>query len=292
MVVFAPAHPVGKAEGHRQLHLVFRLVLAVAAAALRLPELDGGERPVAGELRHIVDDAVFIAELRLLEAGVRLVSEQEGHAVVDDRLPLDRVGIVFERDVDVGEDREVGPPADLRAGGAAAGLLLLKAADILPVLEMQGVFKAVAVDLHVHVFGGILGRAEPQPVEAEGVFVALPLVGLVFAARIELAEDELPVVALLPLVVVHRDAPAEILDLDRLVAVAGDEDLVPVPLARLVDRVGENLKHRVLAALQPVRAEDYPRALAYPVGALEGGNTLVAVIGGPFFWHLPASVFL
>ena len=35
----------------------------------------------------------------------------------------------------------------------------------LPVLEMQGVFKAVAVDLHVHVFGGILGRAEPQPVE-------------------------------------------------------------------------------------------------------------------------------
>ena len=52
---------------------------------------------------------------------------------------------------------------------------------------------------------------------------------------------------------------------------------IAVPLARLVDGVGQNFKHRVFAALQPVRAEDDRRALAHAVRALQGRNAVIAV---------------
>lgn len=49
-------------------------------------------------------------------------------------------------------------------------------------------------------------------------------------------------------------------------------------LARFVDGVRKDLKDGVLAAVQPVRAEDDARALAHAVRALEGRDALVAVI--------------
>ena len=49
-------------------------------------------------------------------------------------------------------------------------------------------------------------------------------------------------------------------------------------LARFVDGVRKDLEHGVLAAVQPVRAEDDGRALAHTVRALEGRDALVAVI--------------
>ena len=48
-------------------------------------------------------------------------------------------------------------------------------------------------------------------------------------------------------------------------------------LARLVDRVRENFKHRVLAALQPVRAEDDAWTLAHALRALEHRDAIVAI---------------
>ena len=66
--------------------------------------------------------------------------------------------------------------------------------------------------------------------------------------------------------VYKRQAPAKVLHLDGLILVPGDDDQVAVALPGLVDGVGEDLEHRVLAALQPVRAENHPGPLPHPVG--------------------------
>ena len=66
-------------------------------------------------------------------------------------------------------------------------------------------------------------------------------------------------------------------DFDRAVRIARGDDLGAVSLSCLVDRVGQDLKDRVLAALQSVRAEDNARALAHTVRALQRGDAFVAV---------------
>ena len=154
----------------------------------------------------------------------------------------------------------------------------------LPFFEVQVVAAAVAPDGHVHVFGSVLRGAGAQAVEAQGVFVIAAVGVLVLAAGVELAKDQLPVEALLDGVPVQRAAAAEVLHLDRAVLEGGQGDLVAVALARLIDGVGEDLENGMLAAVQPVRAEDDARALADAVGALELGDAVVAV-GYAVFCH-------
>ena len=61
-------------------------------------------------------------------------------------------------------------------------------------------------------------------------------------------------------------------------------------LARFVDGVGEDLKDGVLAAVQPVRAEDDGRALAHTGRSLERRDALVAVIRFFCFCHWGFSI--
>ena len=84
--------------------------------------------------------------------------------------------------------------------------------------------------------------------------------------------------------------PAEILHTDGAVLIAGDGDQIAVTLARLVDGIGKDLKNRVLAAVQPVGAEDDGRALADAVGAFKQDDALVAVLFCLTFGH--AVIFL
>ena len=76
-------HAVGEAAADAQLHLVLGLVLAVAAAALGIPEHRLSQGVLAGQLRHIVGNAVFVDEvLRLKLAVFQLVAEAEGHLLM------------------------------------------------------------------------------------------------------------------------------------------------------------------------------------------------------------------
>ena len=169
MVVLDDVHLVGEAAGHTELHLVFRLVRPVPALLLRLPEHRGRQAPLAGQLRHIVHDAVFVEELRLFEpTRLCLVPEPEGDPGVHHRLALHHVGEVLRRDGDVREHVQVGKPAGAGAGfsGLALGQGRLPQLphDLAP-LKVQGVFKAVPPDGDVHVPGGVLGGAGTQSVE-------------------------------------------------------------------------------------------------------------------------------
>ncbi len=108
--------------------------------------------------------------------------------------------------------------------------------DVLPLFKVEVILEAVPENLHVHVFRGVLGGAGTQAVKAQGVFV-IPL-GVILAPGVELAEDQLPVIALLLGVVVHRAAPTEVLDLDGAIGVLGEDNFFPVAGAGLVDGVG------------------------------------------------------
>ena len=75
-------------------------------------------------------------------------------------------------------------------------------------------------------------------------------------------------------------------------AMSGDDDGVAVALPRLVDGVGEDLKHRMLAALQVIGAKNNGRALTHPILPLQHGDAGIAVLFLLFCCHnsLPAIV--
>ena len=88
--------------------------------------------------------------------------------------------------------------------------------------------EAVAVDVGGHPLTGILGGAQAQTVQAQAEIIVAAALG-VFAAGVQLAKDQVPVPALLGLVVVNGDAAAKILDLDDVVREQRDIDAVAWP---------------------------------------------------------------
>ena len=236
-------------------------------------------------LEHVVLDALGIAEVLFGElAVVAFDAQAEGHVGVDHGLAAHGLAIPLVGDADRGEDLQVRTPLDGGAGAVAIGGLdlerLLLGTHDLALLEVKGVLVAVAPDRDVHVLGGVLGRAGAQAIGAEREVVVAALVVVVFAASVELAEDELPVKALLGGVPVERAAAAVILDLDGAVAEGSEGDQVAVALARLVDRVGQDLEGGVRAAVEPVRAEDDGGAQAYALLVLELTDAVVAIVCG------------
>ena len=282
---------IREAERSVYFHFIIGLVRAIAALALRLPVLHAAEGVFPGEFLHIIGNTVFIEILVGIKALLRLIPQYEAHPGIHDRLPLDRFLIILQRHVDIREDLQIWPPTD---GGAGIFLLIRLLDELscgLAMLKMYLIAPAVPVHLCVHILRGILRGAKPQAVKAERIFIAaVAVVGVVFAARIELAENELPVELAFILIVIHRNAAAEILHLDGAVDIAGHHDLVAEALACLVNGVGENFENRVLAALQPVRTKDNGRTLAHPVRPFERCNIFIA-IAGLLFRHVTGHPF-
>ena len=277
MIELNVADLLGKAEGGGDFQLHLRPVFRVPAPALGLPVHGHGKGIVPHQLLDILFDAVGVAIFLGFELAPHLVAEAEGDALIHHRLAAQHVPVVFHGDVDVREHLLVRLPVEAGAGLFPVGRLLLQAADVPALLKVEGVFEAVPPDDRIKEFRGVLGGAGAQTVETEGVFVVFPVFA-VFAAGVHFAEHQLPVVALLLLVVVHGAAPAKVLHLYAEVLVASDENGVPVALPGFVDGVGEDFKHRVLAALQIVGAEDHRRPLAHPVLALQHGDAGISVL--------------
>ena len=214
-----------------------------------------------------------------------LIPQQEFHAGVDHRLPLEDIGVVLPRDGDIGEYLKIGLPADAGAGLAASIGLGFQSADIFAFFKMKVVALAVPQHLHIHVFRGILGGAGTQTIKAQGIFVIAVAGAIVLAAGVQLAENQLPIVALFLGVIIHRAAAAKILYLHAAIGIAGGDDLFAVALPGFIDGIGEDLEYRVFAALQTIGAKDDAGALPDAVGALQGGNTLIAVFLFCFCCH-------
>ena len=280
VVVFAQGGLVGEAQRHAELHLVLRLVRPIPAPALRLPVHRLRQGIQTRQLPDVVLDAVLVDELlRLVLSGGCLVFQPEGHAGVDHRLPPHHIPVVVHGDIDIGKHIQVRQPADGGTGTLLiAGLFAdLQLARDLAALKVQPVLLPVAPHGHVHIAGGILSGAGAQAIQAQGELVVLAVLVVVLAAGVQLAEHQLPVVAPLLLVPVHGTATALILHLNGEIGKAGHGDEPAIACTGLVDGVGEDLEHGVLAALQPVGAEDDTGPLADPVRPLQTGDTVVVI---------------
>ena len=77
---------VGKGKRHVNFNLVFRLVLAVSALSLGLPELHGGQPFLANRLVYIISDTVIVYNLLLDEFRPLLFAEDKEQTVVYNRL--------------------------------------------------------------------------------------------------------------------------------------------------------------------------------------------------------------
>ncbi|MPM41757.1 hypothetical protein SDC9_88416 [bioreactor metagenome] len=219
-------------------------------------------------------------------AGDRLVAKAEGDACVHHCLTFHHVREILRGDGGVREHVQVRQPPDDGTGlFPPVGWLAVESADIFALFKVERVLFPVPPDRHVHVLGGVLGCAGTQAVQAQGVFVIIAAVVVIFAAGVQFAEYQLPVPALLLFVPVQRTAPAQVLHLNGAVQVPGDGDEGAVALPGLVNGVGENFKHRVLAALQPIGTENNAGPLPHPVRAFQRGNALVAIVF--FYCHCP-----
>ena len=238
---------------------------------------------MADFLQNVVLNALGVAELFLGEALIAFHQQAERHIRVHNRLTAQRFLEPLDRNVDRRKYFQVRTPFN---GSASArfirglhGKRLFLGAHHFAFLEMELVFVTFAPHGNVHVFGSVLRCARTQAVRAQGVIVVAALVVVVFAAGVQLAEDQFPVEALLHRVPVKRAAAAVIFHLDGFVLENGQRDKVAISLARLVNRVGKDLKYRVLAAVKAVRAENNRRSQAYTLLVFQLSNAIVAVCG-------------
>ena len=280
VVVFHHGVLVGKAAGDVQLYLVLGLVCPVPAPAFALPAHRLGEGIQPRQLPNIVGDAVFIEEILRVKGRAVLIAQPEGDPGVYHGLALHHIPVVVRGDADVRKHVQVRQPVDAGAGlallavGQGAGLHL--AHDFAP-FKVQGILLALPPHGYIHVAAGVLGGAGAQAVEAQGKLIVFAVFVVIFAAGVELAEYQLPVVAAFLLVPIHRAAPAHVLHLDGEVGKPRDGDEPPMPLPGLVDGVGQYFKYGMLTALQAVGAKDDARTLAHPIRTFEAGNAFVVI---------------
>ena len=282
-------HHEGAREAHARsdFYVVIGQVLAIATATVSFDKERLGKVVGTDLLEHVVLDAFGIAKILFGKLSIVAFDAQtEGHVGVDHGLTAHGLAIPIVGDADGGKDLKIGAPLDSGAGAVlVAGLnleRLLFGADDLALLKVQGVLVAVTPNGDVHVLGSVLSRAGAQAVGAEREVVVAALVVVILAAGVELAEDELPVKALLGRVPVERAATAIVLYLDRAIAKGGKGDELAVALARLVNGVGQDLEGGMRAAVEPVRAKDDGGAQAYALLVLELADTVVTIVCGVF----------
>ena len=267
VIIFRYADLIGKGQGHVDFAFVLWFVRPVPHLFFRLPALHRGQGVLPRQLLHMVGDPVLIIKNRLLKAPACLVAEHEFDSRVDNSLAFDHIQKISYRHVNIGENLKVRLPFDFRAGVLFCVRLLVESAHVFPMLEMERVPEPIPADIHIHIFRCVLGRAQAQAVQAQGILVAFRGSVVIFAAGVQLAEHQLPVVPVLVFIVVHRNTSPVILHLNGAVLKPGQHDLPPKALSRLVNRIGEDLKNRVLASLNAVGAENDRRTFPDPVRA-------------------------
>ena len=225
VVVFQQLYLIRETKSRTHAHLVVRLILAVPAHSLALAAEHGGQGVFPCYFCHIVRDAVLVAPAfvpRLAGGGVffLFIGKVEGKPRVDHGLTAQHILIVAAGHIDIGKHLIVRFPLDNTAGAASLVGFLLQAAHVLALFKVQMVVVTVAVDIGGHPCRGVLGGAQTQTVQAKAELVVI-LAFAVLAARVHLAEQQLPVEAPLAVVPVHGHTAAKVLHNDAAVLAAG-----------------------------------------------------------------------
>ena len=84
--------------------------------------------------------------------------------------------------------------------------------DIFSCFKMKLIFISVSENLHIHIFGAVLGSTGAQPVKTQTILIVAAGIVFVFSAGIKFTENKFPVIFFLMFIVVDRDSAAEILN--------------------------------------------------------------------------------
>ena len=236
MIIFLKLLLIGEAKCHIHLKLVLGLILSVTTLTVCLPELYACKTIITDKLIYVVNDAVLVHIFICFELGLcKLISENKPDSVINNRLSFKCLLKILKRDIDIGKYLHIGAPLD----SGACILLIVGSFLHLPVyftsLEAQLVAEATCMNLCLHVLGCILCSTETETVETERIFVATAVICIVLTTCIKVAENKLPVVALLTCIVVNRYTSTEVLHLYRFIEKACYDNLLTVTLSRLVD---------------------------------------------------------
>ena len=184
-------------------------------------------------------------------------------------------------DVDVGKDLEVRAP---KHHCACAFFLwreraLLQLSVDLTAAEADASLHFAVVGFNDHIFRGVLRSASTEAVEAKGVLIrAATAIVFIFTACIKLTVDQIPVPAAFGFVPAKRNTAAVVVNLNASILKNGNLNFFTVSCLCLVNRVGEDLKKRVLTSFKPIRAKNNRGALSNSVRALEGFYTLIIIL--------------
>ncbi len=275
MVILDQVDLIIEAQSHSSLDLVFRLVGAIAALAAAFKKKRARDALLLVQLADKAQDAFWIVEF--LGGAGWLVKQAEGHSGIDDGLAFQSLLEIVQRDHDVSENVPVCLPFLDRAGLLLPDRGLGQATDIIAFFEVQIIAEAIAHHRYVEVFGSILGGTGAQAIETEAELIMVPADIVVFAASIQFAVDQLPIVAVFLLIEIERNAATLVFDLERSVAVALDLDQVAMSFPGLVDGIRQDLEKGMLAALQVVGTKNNTWPEADPVSPLQGGYAGIVV---------------
>ena len=215
--------------------------------------------------RDVVDDAVLVLErLGRLAVGP-LVLEVDLEALVEEGHDLEPLDHGLGPELDLLEDRRVGPERHGGAGAAAGRLArhLELARGLAPVDELHDVVVAVAVDLEDQAGRQGVDHRAAHAVEAAGDLVPAALAEL--AAGVEDGVDDLGRRLVLVLRVdAGRDAAAVVGHPHAAVGQEGHLDAVAVAGHGLVDGVVHDLPHQVVEPGRAGRPDVHARAACGP----------------------------
>ena len=134
---------------------------------------------------------------------------------------------------------------------------------------MEVIAKSIAVDFRIEIFGGILGCTQTKTVESQRKLIALAVIGIVFTARIQFTEYQLPVKTLLFGVIIHRYSSSKILHLNGMISPGGHDHSIAKSFSGFINGVRKNFKNRVFASFQSIRTKDDTRTLSDTICSLQ-----------------------
>ena len=254
-----------------------------------------GFHGIPGHLGHVVQDTVFVVVFLFFKGDTaffgRILSlppEEEVDILIDHGLPAEHIGEILSRDINLGKHVQVGFPVDDGTGAVVSSghFFLHVFGGGIPLGEGDGTHFGAVIGGYMEEFAGVLGSACPQAVEPQGILVGGTVrVIVVLTAGVEFVIDQLPVIALFLFVPVQGNPTSEVLHLNGVIPEGSDHDGIPEAFSGFIHGIGEDFEHGMLAAFQPVGAEDNGGAFSDSVRAFQGGNGLVIILCLCLFFH-------
>ena len=126
--------------------------------------------------------------------------------------------------------------------------------------KMKLIFISVSENLHIHIFGAVLGSTGAQPVKTQTILIVAAGIVFVFSAGIKFTENKFPVITTLIGVIVYRYASSVIFYPYGMVFISGNFYFISVTFPCFVYRVAEYFKNGMFAAFKTIGTENYARS--------------------------------